>query len=80
MPAPDVIKNLVQRFEEHRDSYRSGRYNETQLRRENMVSLMERMLELHKRSPRTPQEQAMVKRALGRAQRMQDRACGGRDD
>ena len=34
MPAPDTIKNLVQRFEEHHDSYRSSRYNETQLRRE----------------------------------------------
>jgi len=34
MTAPDIIKNLVERFEQHRDSYRSGRYNETQLRRE----------------------------------------------
>ena len=46
-----------------------------------LVSLVERMLELHKRSPRLPQEQEMVKRALGRAPRMQDRACGdGRID
>jgi len=29
-----------------------------------MVSLVERMLALHKRSPRTPQEQAMVKREV----------------
>ena len=34
MTAPDIVKNLVERFEQHRDSYRSGRYNETQLRRE----------------------------------------------
>src|SRR6266540_3481664 len=34
MPAPDNIRQLVQRFEQHRDAYRSGRYNETQLRRE----------------------------------------------
>jgi type I restriction-modification system DNA methylase subunit len=34
MTAPDIVKNLVARFEQHRDSYRSGRYNETQLRRE----------------------------------------------
>ena len=34
MTAPDIVKNLVTRFEEHRDAYRSGRYNETQLRRE----------------------------------------------
>ena len=34
MPAPDNIRQLVERFEEHRESYRSGKYNETQLRRE----------------------------------------------
>src|SRR6266498_4638288 len=34
MTAPDIVNNLVERFEQHRDAYRSGRYNETQLRRE----------------------------------------------
>ena len=34
MTAPDIILQLVHRFEQNRDSYRSGRYNETQLRRE----------------------------------------------
>jgi hypothetical protein len=34
MTAPDIIKQLVARFEEHHETYRSGRYNETQLRRE----------------------------------------------
>ncbi len=34
MTVPDTVKRLVERFEEHRDAYRSGRYNETQLRRE----------------------------------------------
>ncbi len=34
MTAPDIIRQLVQRFDEHRETYRSGRYNETQLRRE----------------------------------------------
>ena len=34
MTTPDVIKDLVKRFDEHRDAYRSGKYNETQLRRE----------------------------------------------
>jgi len=34
MIAPDVICQLVERFNEHRDSYRTGKYNETQLRRE----------------------------------------------
>jgi len=33
MGAPDAIRDLVRRFEEHREAYRSGRYNETQLRR-----------------------------------------------
>ncbi len=34
MPAPDAISKLVERFKEHADAYRSGSYNETQLRRE----------------------------------------------
>jgi type I restriction-modification system DNA methylase subunit len=32
--APDSIRELVNRFDAHRDSYHSGRYNETQLRRD----------------------------------------------
>ena len=34
MTAPDSIRELVKRFEENLDSYRSSKYNETQLRRE----------------------------------------------
>ena len=34
MAAPDSIRQLVERFEQHRDAYRAGKYNETQLRRE----------------------------------------------
>lgn len=34
MTAPDIIKQLVERFEQHRESYQAGKYNETQLRRE----------------------------------------------
>lgn len=34
MTTPDIIHQLVQRFEEHKETYRSGKYNETQLRRE----------------------------------------------
>jgi type I restriction-modification system DNA methylase subunit len=34
MTAPDSIKELVERFDLHRDAYRVGRYNETQLRNE----------------------------------------------
>jgi len=41
MPAPDIIKDLVKRFDEHRDAYRSGRYNETQLRREFLDPFLE---------------------------------------
>ena len=34
MTAPENVRQLVKRFEDNRDSYRSGKYNETQLRRE----------------------------------------------
>ena len=34
MTAPDSIKQLVERFDQHRDAYRAGKYNKTQLRRE----------------------------------------------
>ncbi len=34
MPAPDSVAQLVERFEQNRDAYLSGRYNETPLRRE----------------------------------------------
>jgi predicted type IV restriction endonuclease len=34
MPAPREILELVGRFEQQLDSYKSGQYNETQLRRE----------------------------------------------
>ena len=34
MPAPDIIKQLVKRFDEQHASYISGRYNEAQLRQE----------------------------------------------
>jgi hypothetical protein len=34
MTAPDSIIQLVQRFDRNRDSYRSGKYNEAQLRQE----------------------------------------------
>ena len=42
-------------------------------RHDKMVSLVERMLELHKRSPRTPQEQEMVKREIESTDRAIDR-------
>src|SRR5215213_4905476 len=34
MPTPNIIPQLVERFDQQRQVYRAGRYNETQLRRE----------------------------------------------
>ena len=34
MPAPRVIADLVERFEQQDDAYKSGQYNEAQLRKE----------------------------------------------
>ena len=34
MTTPDIVIELVRRFDEHRETYRSGKYNETQLRNE----------------------------------------------
>ena len=34
MPAPEIVRQLVQRFEEHKDAYRSSDYKEAQLRQE----------------------------------------------
>jgi len=34
LAAPEVIVELVERFKSNRESYKSGHYNETQVRRE----------------------------------------------
>ncbi len=34
MTTPEIIQQLVKRFEEHKETYRSGKYNETELMRE----------------------------------------------
>ena len=34
MPAPESVLQLIERFDRNIDAYRSGRYNETQVRRE----------------------------------------------
>ncbi len=34
MPAPEIIVQLVKKFEENREAYRSGKYNEARLRQE----------------------------------------------
>jgi hypothetical protein len=41
LSAPESIRQLVSRFEENLDSYRSGRYNEAQLRREFLDPFLE---------------------------------------
>jgi predicted type IV restriction endonuclease len=40
-PALDTVKRLVDRFDQNRDAYLSGSYNETQLRREFIDPLFE---------------------------------------
>ena len=34
MPAPQLILDLIERFERNKEAYKSGAYNETQVRRE----------------------------------------------
>ena len=34
MPAPPIVQELVERFRLHKEEYKSGRYNEAQVRRE----------------------------------------------
>jgi hypothetical protein len=41
MTLPDIIKQLVARFEEHHETYRSGKYKETQLHREFLDPFLE---------------------------------------
>ncbi|KPK51731.1 MAG: hypothetical protein AMS22_10440 [Thiotrichales bacterium SG8_50] len=40
MPAPKEVVELIERFDEHVDDYRNGRYNETQLRRDYLDPLL----------------------------------------
>jgi hypothetical protein len=63
MPAPDTVKSLVERFERNHEQYRSSKYNETQARRDKMVSLVERMLDLHKTlTPSAGRAEGVVRR------------------
>jgi predicted type IV restriction endonuclease len=41
MPAPEVLRELVERFDAHKDAYRSAEYNEAQLREEFLNPLFE---------------------------------------
>ena len=67
MTAPEIIKDLVKRFDEHRESYRSGRYNETQLRREFLDPFYDAKQMLH-----TPQEIESLQRGIESTDRVID--------
>ena len=43
--APDALLRLVDRFDQNRDAYLSGSYNETQLRREWCLSALLRIID-----------------------------------
>jgi hypothetical protein len=109
--ASDLVINLVEHFGQHRDDYRSGIYNETQLRREFLEPFFEALgwdlfnkqnyaeiykdvihedslkIESEKKAldytfriggpassctPRTPQDQEMVKREIASTDRQID--------
>jgi hypothetical protein len=111
MTASNIVINLVEHFGQHRDDYRSGRYNETQLRREFLDPFFEALgwdlfnkqnyaeiykdvihedsleIESEKKAvdytfriggpassctPRTPQDQEMVKREIESTDRQID--------
>jgi len=65
-PAPQAIHDLVERFERNREAYRSGQYNEMQVRHDQMVALVERMLELHRQlaAAKTPTAKELLGRQI----------------
>ena len=82
MPAPNIIKSLVERFELFGETVNLSKEYLSQIpihtinfsnpaekaMHDKMVSLVERMLALHKQPmARTPQQQGTVKRAPGKA-------------
>ena len=73
MSAPREILDLVARFEQQLDAYKSGQYNETQLRREFLDPFFKAlgwdidiMLVLHSKfaAARTPQEKTALERQI----------------
>lgn len=53
MTCPEQVIELVKRFDEHREAYKSGRYNETQLRRMKVTRCkITRFSGRHKASPK----------------------------
>lgn len=61
MPAPEIIHQLVQQFTENRDAYRSGRYNEAQLRQEFLNPMFEALgWDMFNRSNYAPQNREVI--------------------
>lgn len=61
MTAPAIIQNLVNRFRDSRELYRSGRYNEAQLRQEFLNPLFETLgWDMYNRSNFAPQYREVI--------------------
>ena len=68
---PPAILALVEKFDRNRDSYRSGQYNEAQLRKEFLV---DQMLSLNKQlsSAKTDHEKTALQRQIDATDRQID--------
>ena len=61
MSAPAIIQDLVNRFRDSRELYRSGRYNEAQLRQEFLNPLFETLgWDMYNRSNFAPQYREVI--------------------
>ncbi len=61
MPAPEIIHQLVAQFAENREAYRSGRYNEAQLRQEFLNPFFEALgWDMTNRSNYAPQHREVI--------------------
>ena len=61
MPAPEIIHQLVTRFEENRDAYRSGKYNEAQLRQEFLNPFFEALgWDMYNRNGYAPENREVI--------------------
>jgi hypothetical protein len=75
MPAPAAILKLCETFAGHRDHFRSGNYNEAQLRKEFLDPLVEPMLEIvpKRRLEKNPQVLAQLDAQIAATDRQIDR-------
>jgi hypothetical protein len=61
MPAPEIIHQLVAQFADNREAYRSGRYNEAQLRQEFLNPFFEALgWDMFNRSNYAPQNREVI--------------------